>query len=122
MIESYVPIFIIMVIAVIFAVVNVNLSSLLGPKRPNREKLSTYESGVEPVGTAHERFSVKFYMVAVLFILFDIEVVFLFPWAVSFLNLDAARMVYSFISAMVFIIILLIGYIYIIKKGALRWD
>ncbi len=122
MIESYIPIFIIMAIAVIFAVVNVNLSSLLGPKRPSREKLSTYESGVEPVGTAHDRFSIKFYMVAVLFILFDIEVVFLFPWAVSFMNLDSVRMVYSFISAMVFIVILLVGYIYIIRKGALKWD
>jgi NADH-quinone oxidoreductase subunit A len=100
----------------------VNLSSLLGPSRPSKEKLSTYESGVEPVGTAHERFSVKFYMVAVLFILFDIEVVFLYPWAVSFLNLESAKMVYSFASAMVFIIILLVGYIYIIKKGALKWD
>jgi NADH-quinone oxidoreductase subunit A len=122
MLESYIPIFIIIAIAVIFAVVNVNLSSLLGPSRPSKEKLSTYESGVEPVGTAHERFSVKFYMVAVLFILFDIEVVFLYPWAVSFLNLESAKMVYSFASAMVFIIILLVGYIYIIKKGALKWD
>ncbi|MBK9227044.1 MAG: NADH-quinone oxidoreductase subunit A [Ignavibacteria bacterium] len=122
MLESYIPIFIIVAIAVIFAVVNVNLSSLLGPNRPNKEKLSTYESGVEPVGTAHERFSVKFYMVAVLFILFDIEIVFLYPWAVSFLNLESAKMVYSFASAMVFIVILLVGYIYIIKKGALKWD
>lgn len=122
MLESYIPIFIIVAIAVIFAVVNVNLSSLLGPNRPNKEKLSTYESGVEPVGTAHERFSVKFYMVAVLFILFDIEIVFLYPWAVSFLNLESAKMVYSFASAMVFIVILLVGYIYIIKKGALNWD
>jgi NADH-quinone oxidoreductase subunit A len=122
MLESYIPIFIILAIALIFAVVSVNLSSLLGPQRPNREKLSTYESGVEPVGSAHERFSVKFYMVAVLFILFDIEIVFLFPWAVSFLNLDAGKMFYSFVSAMVFIVILLVGYIYIIKKGALKWD
>lgn len=122
MIETYIPIFLILIISVLFAVVNVKFSSLFGPSRPNREKLSTYESGVEPVGTARDRFSVKFYMVAVLFILFDIEVVFLYPWAVSFLNLDKIKMIYSFISAMVFIAILLIGYIYIIKKGALKWD
>lgn len=122
MLESYIPIIIILTISVLFAVTNVKLSSLLGPSRPNKEKMSTYESGVEPVGTAHDRFSVKFYMVAVLFILFDIEVVFLYPWAVSFINLDHARMVYSFVSAIVFIVILLVGYIYVIKKGALKWD
>lgn len=122
MLESYIPIFIILIISVLFAVTNVKLSSLLGPSRPNKEKMSTYESGVEPVGTAHDRFSVKFYMVAVLFILFDIEVVFLYPWAVSFINLDHAKMVYSFASVIVFVVILLVGYIYVIKKGALKWD
>lgn len=122
MLESYIPIFIILAISVLFAVVNVKFSSLFGPSRPNKEKLSTYESGVEPVGTAHDRFSVKFYMVAVLFILFDIEVVFLYPWAVSFLSLDSVRMMYSFVSVIVFVVILLVGYIYIIKKGALNWD
>jgi len=119
---SLIPIFIILAISIIFAVVNVNLSSLLGPSRPNKEKLSTYESGIEPVGTAHDRFSVKFYMVAVLFILFDIEVVFLYPWAVSFIGLEPVKMIYSFISVAVFIIILLVGYIYVIRKGALNWD
>lgn len=122
MLDTYIPIFLILAISVLFAVVNVKFSSLFGPSRPNKEKLSTYESGIEPVKTAHERFSVKFYMVAVLFILFDIEVVFLYPWAVSFLNLDKVRMVYSFISAIVFIVVLLVGYIYIIRKGALKWD
>lgn len=122
MLDSYIPIFIILAISVLFAVVNVKFSTLLGPSRPNKEKLSTYESGVEPVGTAHDRFSIKFYMVAVLFILFDIEVVFLYPWAVSFMSLDKIKMMYSFYSAMVFILILLVGYIYILKKGALKWD
>ena len=122
MLDSYIPIIIIIVIAVIFGIVNVFFSSLFGPKRPNKEKLSTYESGIEPIGTAHERFSVKFYMVAVLFILFDIEVVFLYPWAAAFINLESAKMLYSFISVSVFIVILLIGYIYVIKKGALKWD
>jgi len=122
MIESYIPIMIILFISVGFAVVNVNLSWILGPTRPNREKQSTYESGMEPVGTARDKFSVKYYMVSVLFILFDIEVVFLYPWAVSFVNFEPAKMVYSFISVMVFVVILLIGYFYVIKKGALKWD
>jgi NADH-quinone oxidoreductase subunit A len=122
MIESYIPIIIILFISIGFAVVNVNMSWILGPTRPNREKLSTYESGMEPVGTARDKFSVKYYMVSVLFILFDIEVVFLYPWAVSFVNFEPAKMVYSFISVIVFVVILFIGYFYVIKKGALKWD
>jgi NADH-quinone oxidoreductase subunit A len=122
MLESYIPIMIILIISVGFAVVNVNMSWILGPTRPNREKLSTYESGMEPVGTARNKFSVKYYMVSVLFILFDIEVVFLYPWAVSFMNFEPAKMVYSFISVILFVIILLIGYFYVLKKGALKWD
>ena len=122
MIDSYIPIFLILTISVLFAAVSIFASTLFGPSRPSKEKLSTYESGVEPIGSARDRFSIKFYMVSVLFILFDIEVVFLYPWAVSFLNLDKVSMVYSFISAMVFTLILLVGYIYIIKKKALQWD
>ena len=122
MIESYIPIMIILFISIGFAVVNVNMSWIVGPTRPNREKLSTYESGMEPVGSARDKFSVKYYMVSVLFILFDIEVVFLYPWAVSFVNFEPAKMVYSFISVIVFVVILFIGYFYVIKKGALKWD
>ena len=122
MLESYIPIFIILTISLLFAVVNVSFSTLFGPKRPNKEKLSTYESGVEPIGSARERFSIKYYMVSVLFILFDIEVVFLYPWAVSFMNFEYSKMVYSFISVIIFVVLLLIGYIYVIRKGALNWD
>lgn len=122
MIESYIPIMLILFISIGFAVVNVNMSWIVGPTRPNREKLSTYESGMEPVGSARDKFSVKYYMVSVLFILFDIEVVFLYPWAVSFMNFEPAKMVYSFISVIVFVVILFIGYFYVIKKGALKWD
>lgn len=122
MIESYIPIMIILFISIGFAVVNVNMSWIVGPTRPSREKQSTYESGMEPVGTARDKFSVKYYMVSVLFILFDIEVVFLYPWAVSFVNFEPVKMVYSFISVIVFVVILFIGYFYVIKKGALKWD
>lgn len=116
--ESYIPIFMMLGFGAIFGIVMVKLNEWLGPKRPNDEKLSTYESGMEPVRTARERFSVKFYMVAVLFILFDIEVVFLYPWAVTFKELG----VFGFVTMVVFILILLIGYFYIWRKGALEWD
>ncbi|HEX9613899.1 MAG TPA: NADH-quinone oxidoreductase subunit A [Bacteroidota bacterium] len=118
MIETYVPIILMLTTAVIFGVVMVKLNEWLGPKRPTEEKLSTYESGMEPVRTARERFSVKFYMVSVLFILFDIEVVFMYPWAVAFDSLGLIGLV----SMMTFIVILLVGYFYVWRKGALEWD
>lgn len=109
-------------ISAAFAFLNINLSSLLGPNRPNKEKLSTYESGMEPIGTAHDRFSIKYYMVAVSFIVFDIEVVFLYPWAVSFLNFPKPEMIYSFVIGLIFIVVLAVGLIYEYKKGVLKWD
>lgn len=118
MLESYIPIFMMMTGGVLFGVIMVKLNELLGPKRPNEEKLSTYESGMEPVRTARERFSVKFYMVSVLFILFDIEVVFLYPWAVTMRDLG----VYGLVTMTVFIVILFVGFFYIWRKGALEWD
>lgn len=116
--ENYIPIFVMIAGGVLFGFVTVKLNELLGPKRPNEVKLSTYESGMEPVRTARERFSVKFYMVAMLFIIFDIEVVFLYPWAVSFKKLGMI----GFISMTTFILILLAGYYYVLRKGVLRWD
>lgn len=122
MLENYIPILLIISIALIFAVVFVRFSTLFGPRKPNKEKLSTYESGMEPVGTARERFSIKYYMVAVSFILFDIEVVFLYPWAITFINFPPKEMIYSLIIALLFIFILLVGLIYEYKKGVLKWD
>ena len=118
MIEAYIPILLILVVTAIFGIVSTNLSWLLGPRRPYKEKYSTYESGMEPVRTAHERFSVKFYMVALSFIIFDIEIVFMYPWAVRFKELGLE----GFVIMSAFIVILVIGYLYEIKKGALRWD
>jgi NADH-quinone oxidoreductase subunit A len=118
MIEHYIPIGLLMLFAVVFGVVMSKASEWFGPKNPNDEKLSTYESGMEPVGTARERFSVKFYMVAVLFIIFDVEVVFLYPWAVNFKMLG----LYGFIVMFIFIATLLLGYLYVWRKGALEWD
>ncbi|MCC6864877.1 MAG: NADH-quinone oxidoreductase subunit A [Ignavibacteria bacterium] len=122
MLETYIPIAIMMFGAVAFAVINVTVSKILGPKKPNPEKLSTYESGVEPFGTAHSRFSVKYYMAAMLFILFDIEVVFMYPWAVTFRSFEGAMLTYALVEMMVFIGLLLIGYFYMLRKGALKWN
>jgi NADH-quinone oxidoreductase subunit A len=118
MLEAYIPIFVMITGGIVFGVVMMKLNEWFGPRRPTDEKLSTYESGMEPVRTARERFSVKFYMVAVLFILFDIEVVFLYPWAVSFRHLGVG----GYVTMVVFIVILLIGYYYVWRKGALEWD
>ena len=118
MLEAYIPIFVMIAGGVIFGVVMMKLNEWFGPRRPTDEKLSTYECGMEPVRTARERFSVKFYMVAVLFILFDIEVVFLYPWAVSFRQLGVG----GYVTMLVFIVILLIGFYYVWRKGALEWD
>ena len=122
MLESYIPILMMMVGAVAFAIINIIVSKILGPQKPNAEKLSTYESGVEPYGTAHSMFSVKYYMAAMLFILFDIEIVFMYPWAVSFNSFSGAMLTYALVEMLVFIGLLLIGYFYMLRKGALKWN
>jgi NADH-quinone oxidoreductase subunit A len=122
MLNNYVPILIIMSFAVIMAIAFVVISKVIGPKNPNPVKLSTYESGMEPVGTARTRFSVKYYMAAMLFIIFDIEIVFMYPWAVTFRSFGGYYMTYALIEMIVFIGILLIGYFYMLRKGALKWD
>lgn len=118
MLLDYVPILILVVLAALFAGGSIVLSALLGPRRPNAEKLSPYECGVEPVGTARERFSVKFYLVAMLFIVFDMEIVFLYPWAVVYKQLK----LFGLVSMGTFLLILLVGYLYVWKKGGLEWD
>jgi|SRR4030095_503226 len=122
MLESYIPILMMMVGAIGFAIINVLVSKVLGPKKPNPEKLSTYESGVEPFGTAHSKFSVKYYMAAMLFILFDIEIVFMYPWAVVFRSFTGTMIKYALLEMIVFIVLLLIGYFYMLRKGALKWN
>lgn len=118
MLRSYLPILMMVAVAALFGVVMGKINEIIGPKRPSEEKQSTYESGMDPVRSARERFSVKYYMVAMLFIVFDIEVVFLYPWAVSYKQLGVP----GFVTMFVFIAILLVGYFYVWKKGALEWD
>ncbi|MFK7921663.1 MAG: NADH-quinone oxidoreductase subunit A [Bacteroidia bacterium] len=120
---SYVPIFVLILIAIVLGVLLTSLSRLLGPYRPDPIKEQVYESGMDPVGTAHERFKVKFYLVAMLFILFDIEVVFMYPWAVQFKELiQLTGSLFPFFEMLVFVLILFVGYIYVYKKGGLEWS
>ena len=116
--KEYIPVLMFLVVAIGFAAGTIGLSSLIVPRRSNRVKMSSYECGVEPQGDARARVSIKFYLVAVLFILFDIEAVFLYPWAVAFRQLG----LYGLIEMLLFIAILLIGYVYVIKKKALEWQ
>lgn len=122
MIESYIPIFIVIGFALVFAVGVLLSSTAFGPQRPNREKSSTYESGMKPVGTARERVSIKYYMVAMLFIIFDIEVIFVYPWAVEFKKLFGQIGTAAFYPMLVFLIVLELGYLYVYKKGGFNWD
>jgi len=118
MIELYYPIFVLLGTAIFLAFVLMSLSRVLGPYRPNKVKLSPYESGMDPVGQAKERYSIAFYLVAMEFIVFDLEVVFLYPWAVRLMDHTTG----TFMAMVVFIVILFIGLIYTLKKGTLDWD
>ena len=118
MLQSYLPILIQVVLASIVAGAILGVSTLVGVRRPTREKLSPYECGITPVGDARERFSVSFYLIGMLFILFDVEAVFLYPWAVVYKSLKW----FGFVEMFLYIVILLAGYVYIWKKGALDWS
>jgi NADH-quinone oxidoreductase subunit A len=117
-IGEYIPLFVMVILGFIVGGLFLLLSEILGARRGTFEKGTTYESGMIPVGTARERFSIKFYMVAVSFIVFDIEVVFMYPWAVQLRELG----VQGLIAMSTFIVILLAGLYYEIKKGGLKWD
>ncbi len=121
---DYMPVLLMFVVAAGFAVTFIGLSQLVGQRKRTRTKLMPYECGKDPVGSARERFSVKFYLIAMLFILFDIEVIFLVPWAVVFKRLSSPEYGLSnvvFFEMIVFIALLAAGLIYVIKKGALDW-
>ena len=123
-ISDYLPLIVLLFVAVALAGTLVGLSWILGPKKPSAAKLAPYECGVTPVGSARERFPVKFYLVAMLFIVFDIETVFLYPWAVTFTKwgYHSALQMFSLFEMVTFIVILFVGYIYVWKKGAFEWE
>ena len=119
MTTGYVPILILAGLAGGFAVLSLASSSLLRPKRPSPAKLSPYECGIEPVRLPKaERFPVKFYVVAMLFIIFDIETIFLFPWAVAFRSLGA----FGLVEMIVFVGLVFVAYLYVLQKGGLEWE
>jgi NADH-quinone oxidoreductase subunit A len=118
MLQSWLPILIFLVFVTGFAIVSLIGSWIMGVRKPNPRKLTPYECGINPVGTARERFSVKFYLVAMLFLLFDIEAAFFFPWAVVYRELQ----LFGFFEMLLFIAAILAGYIYVWKKGALEWE
>jgi NADH-quinone oxidoreductase subunit A len=118
MLAAWAPILIFLILVTGFAVVSVVASYVIGMRKPTPVKSTPYECGMQPVGTARERFSVKFYLVAMLFLLFDIEAVFLFPWAVVYRDLK----IFGFLEMLLFIATVFAGYIYVWKKGALEWE
>jgi NADH-quinone oxidoreductase subunit A len=115
--QGWLSILIMIALGAGFALISVLLSNVLGPRKPTPEKLAPYECGMPPVGDARERQSVKFYLVAMIFLLFDIEVAFLYPWAMALRDLGWP----GFVQVVLFILLLLFGYIYVWRKGALDW-
>jgi len=116
-INGYVPLFIFLLVALGFAGGTLLVALVIRPNRPDPEKLAPYECGSPPLMEAHERFSIRFYLLGILFLLFDVEAMFLFPWAVKY---DALGL-FGFVEMMLFIAILLVGYLYAWRKGALEW-
>jgi len=118
MLNDYLPILILIGLSVIVAIVAISLGALFGPRRPTEKKSMPYESGMIPYGPGTRRMNVRYYLIAVLFILFDIEVVFMLPWAVSFRFLGVRGLVLI----LIFVVILEVAHLYAWKKGALEWD
>ena len=117
MLEAYIPILLFVLVAIGFAIFTLLLSGLLHPERYNKVKLEPYECGIEPETDARDRYSIRFYLVAMLFVIFDVETVFMFPWAVMMDELA----LFGLIEMIVFLFILVVGYLYAWRKGAFDW-
>ncbi|MBC8412717.1 MAG: NADH-quinone oxidoreductase subunit A [Nitrospira sp.] len=115
---NYLPVAIIMLISSLIGLGALVVGLLVRPRRPYAQKLYPYESGNPPIGDPRVPFNVKFYIVAMLFVVFDVEAVFLYPWAVAYGQLG----IFGFVEMMLFIVVLLVGYIYVWKKGAFNWE
>ena len=116
--QDYIPVLIQTFVVLGFVITTMVLTHFLGPKRSSRAKLENFECGIEGMGNARSPFSVKYFLIAILFVLFDVEVIFMYPWAVNFIELGKE----GFIDMLLFMTLLLAGFIYIILKGALEWD
>jgi NADH-quinone oxidoreductase subunit A len=123
--QPYIPFLMLFGLAIVAGLTMIGGSHFLGPRRPTDVKDKPYESGMPPLGSAHERFSVKFYLVAMLFIVFDIETVFLIPWAAIYFGAtptSSVTMGFLLVEMLVFLVILAVGYLYVWKRGAFQWD
>jgi NADH-quinone oxidoreductase subunit A len=118
MLEQYFPILLFIVVGLVLGAVLLTVGSIVSPNRPDPEKLSPYECGFEAFEDARMKFDVRYYLVAILFILFDLEIAFLFPWAIVLPEIGFA----GFVAMMIFLLILVVGFIYEWKKGALEWE
>ncbi|HBD42351.1 MAG TPA: NADH-quinone oxidoreductase subunit A [Bacteroidetes bacterium] len=118
MLETYLPVVLLAAISLTIALIFMTLSRVMGPYRPNKVKLTPYESGMDPIGEAKERYSISYYLVAMEFIVFDLEVMFLYPWVVRYLDLGFA----TFVAVIVFITVLFLGLLYTLKKGTLDFS
>ena len=118
MLEKYMPVLIFLIVGAGFGGVLLALGFLLGPHRPDAAKLSAYECGFEAFDDSRMRFDVRYYLIAILFIVFDLEIAFLFPWAVSIEHIG----LYGLVSMLIFLAVLVVGFIYEWRKGALEWD
>jgi NADH-quinone oxidoreductase subunit A len=115
---DYLPIVLMFIVAAGFVVTTMVVTHLLGPKKKSKIKLDTFECGIESQGNARIPFSIKYFLVAILFVLFDVEVIFMYPWAVNFKDLG----MFGFLEMLMFMGFLLLGFFYIVKKGALKWE
>ena len=118
MLENYLPVLIFIVIGLGMGAIMITLGFVLSPHKPDSEKLSPYECGFEAFGDARMKFDVRYYLVAILFIIFDLEIAFLFPWAIVLTDIG----MFGYVAMLIFLGILVIGFIYEWKKGALEWD
>jgi NADH-quinone oxidoreductase subunit A len=116
--EQYLPVVVFLLLGLVVGVGMLIAGWFIRPRRPYPEKLITYESGITPFMDAHQKFSIRYYIVAMLFLIFDIEAVFLYPWAVAYNQIG----LYGFVEMVIFVAILLVGYFYAWKKGALEWE
>ena len=118
MMSGYLPILVIVLVSAFLAVVIIALSTVLSRGKATSVKIMPYECGMDPVGDARRRFSVRFFLIGMLFIVFDIEVIFLYPWATIYNQL----LLFGFVEMLIFVLVLLVGLIYVWKKGALQWE
>jgi len=118
MLENYLPILVFLIMGALFGLMPMMAGFMVGPNRPDSEKLSPYECGFEAFEDSRMKFDVRYYLVAILFIIFDLEIAFLFPWAIV---LDEVGM-YGFLAMVIFLAVLVVGFIYEWKKGALEWE